>query len=81
MLNARRRTANYEILDATPYHLVIRDIGPWDKYPTITNDAENVVAELAEQLAGRMLLYFDSEGELSRLRVREGRFAGFEPVP
>jgi len=28
--------------------LIIRDLGPWDKFMTVTNNAENVVKELFE---------------------------------
>lgn len=59
--------------------LIIGDDGPWDEHPTVTNDAEWVVAQLAPKLAGRMLLYFDSDGELTKLDVKDGRFAGFLP--
>lgn len=64
--------------------LVIRDIGPWDRYMTITNDAEHVVEELVSKgvlPAGRRLLYYDSEGELDELLVKDGKFAGFAPGP
>jgi hypothetical protein len=73
--------AKYTIVAQYADRLIIRDVGPWDKHMTVTNDAENVVKELAKLLNGRMLLYIDSEGELGRLHVRDGKFAGFAPVP
>jgi hypothetical protein len=73
--------ANYTVVAQYADRLIIRDVGPWDKHMTVTNDAENVVKELAAQLNGRMLLYFDSEGELGRLHVRDGKFVGFAPAP
>jgi len=64
--------------------LIIRDIGPWDRHPTVTNGAEAVVRDLASSgylPEGRRLLYYDSEGQLYELRVEHGRFAGFAPGP
>lgn len=60
--------------------LTIRDVG----YPTcctVTNDAEAVVDELVQE--GRLpkgwrLCYFDSEGELDEILVKNGKFAGFK---
>lgn len=62
--------------------LVIRDIGPWDKHMTITNGAEDVVEQLVAEgklPEGRRLLYYDSEGELDEILVKDGKFAGFAP--
>ena len=71
---------NYEIVEDTKTCLVIRDLGPWDRHRTITNGAEEVVAELAFRLRGRRLEYYDSEGRRDQLLVREGVFAGFAPA-
>jgi len=75
------RQSNHEIIEATDDFILIRDLGPHDQYPTVTNAAEQVVAALAPLLRGRRLEYFDSEGERAQLLVVEGRFAGFAPVP
>ncbi len=48
---------------------------------SVTNDAENVVAELLEaghDLKSNRVLYRDSEGIWDELRVRGGKFAGFQ---
>lgn len=72
--------ANYEIVEDLTDRLVIRDLGPWDRFMSVTNDAENVVKELAGRLNGRRLFYYDSEGFLGELLVRgDGRFDGFHP--
>lgn len=79
--------ARWRIEWATPAVLAIRDIGhddPTGNYPTITNDAEMVVADVVESglLRKRRLLYYDSEGELSELVLDAigWRFARFAPV-
>jgi len=72
--------ANYTIVRETGTEVVIKDLGPWDKHPTVTNDAENVVKELAPLLNGRKLHYIDSDGDVDELIVKDGRFAGFAPV-
>jgi hypothetical protein len=74
------RKANYELVAQDSKHVLIKDIGPWDKYFTVTNAAEQVVAELAPMLAGRRLEYIDSEGHCAVLLVdKNGKFAGFDP--
>ncbi len=64
--------------------LVIKDVGPWDKYPSVTNDAENVVFELVRRgllPEGRLLFYYDSDGRLDEILVKNGQFVGFAPGP
>lgn len=72
--------ANFTIESETDDCLAIRDIGPWNSRPTITNDAEYVVSVLADRLNGRRLEYYDSEGNLDQIIVRDGKFWGFAPV-
>ncbi len=77
--------ANYIIIEDDPLKvksLVIRDVGPWDRHPSVTNDADAVVAELAESgllPSGRRLFYFDSEGQKDELIHEGGRFIRFAP--
>ena len=62
--------------------LVIEDVGPWDKFPTVTNDVENVVFDLfdrGELYDGRELFYIDSEGVMDEILHEEGIFKGFRP--
>lgn len=67
------------ISDASDDNFVIKDIGH-DMYPSITNDAEAVVKEVAPQMKeGQKLLYYDSDGDLDELLVKDGEFAGFAP--
>jgi hypothetical protein len=63
----------------TPRALCIRDVGHSQGCPTVTNDAEYAVVQLADRLNGRPLEYLDSEGERSQLLVNDGQFAGFAP--
>ncbi len=71
--------ANYEILESAETYVLIKDIGPWDEHPTVTNDADAVVSEMAPILKGRHLLYIDSEGHKAELLVKQGNFAGYAP--
>ncbi len=71
--------ANYIIVKCTMAYVVLQDLGPWNKYATITNAAEKVVAEMLPQLGLRRLLYYDSEEELTELLIKDGHFAGFAP--
>lgn len=78
------KTPNYMQVDVTDERILIRDTGPHDEYPTITNNPEAVVAEMTvafgEDLGGRELHYIDSDGCTDQLIVEAGRFAGFKPV-
>lgn len=49
---------------------------------SVTNDAENVVAELFENGLlnnGKRLFYYDSENQLDEILHEEGKFTGFAP--
>ena len=77
--------ASYRIVRDVPgTSLVLQDLGPWDQHLTITNDAENVVTglvALGKLTGGRRLFYYDGEGELTELVVKDGRFSAFAFVP
>lgn len=75
--------ANYRMVGNTPELIILQDVGPWDKYITITNAAEAVVAEIEKTygIGSRRVFYYDSDNELTELVVKDGRFAGFAPVP
>ena len=73
------RRAKYCIVVDTPDVLRIEDIGEHDLLPTITNDAEGVVARLAKRVGKRRLEYIDSEGAMDLLLIKDGKFAGFAP--
>ena len=72
--------ANYTIYEEDSSRVTLLDIGPHSQHLTITNDAERVVKEMLPYLNGRQLVYIDSLGELTELRIRNGEFAGFNPV-
>lgn len=42
--------AKYTVVEDTPERLVLKDLGPWDRHFTITNDAEGVVERVRVQL-------------------------------
>jgi hypothetical protein len=74
------RHANFAVVEAGANGVYIRDLGPWDEHPTVTNDAKDVVELLIRSkilpLSGR-LFCFDSEDHLDELLVKDGRFGGF----
>lgn len=74
------RRANFRVEQETEDLVLIRDLGPWDRFSTITNAAEKVVEQLAPMLRGRRLEYIDSNGQRDQILVVGGRFAGFAPV-
>lgn len=73
--------ANWVIREATEDYVIIEDVGPWDKFKSVTNAAESVVEELVEYgLDGRRLYYLDSERYIDELRVNsQNQFVGFRP--
>lgn len=80
------RVPGFEIVqsESTAEALVIRDVGPWDRVPTVTNAIEEVIATLRDRCLlppGRRLFYYDSAGELTEALINErGHFAGYEYV-
>lgn len=77
------KNANYIIIKNDPGDpLIIKDMGPWDEYPTITNAAEEVVEDLVSRgfPPGRRLFYYDSGNTLDEILVQDGKFAGFAPI-
>ena len=76
------RQAKYDVIAATSDLVTIRDIGPWDKYMTVTNAAEEVVRELIDNGVihdGQRLIYYDSEGRLDEIVWENGQFITFRP--
>jgi len=70
--------AQFILLSNTPDHIRIKDVGDHENVPTITNDAEAVVDYYAARLRGRALEYIDSDGCRNTLKVKAGKFDGFE---
>jgi hypothetical protein len=76
------RQANIEIISNESNIIIIKDIGPWDNHPTITNDAEGVVSRLwrgCHLSNQKRLYYYDSEGQMDELLHKDGVFKGFKP--
>ena len=79
-------SCRYEILmgESDDQVLTIRDLGPWDRHKTITNDVESVIDDLwPGVLRGRRLFYYDTRGELAEIlyAFESGRFLGFNCTP
>lgn len=74
--------ARFHVMRDAPGVLVLRDVGPWDVHPTVTNDIEAVIAHLfetAQLMPTQQLFYIDSGGSLTEVYVKDGKFAGFGP--
>lgn len=74
--------SNYEIVSQSKDFVVLRDIGPWDHYMTITNNADDIVADLFKTgmlTVNKRLLYYDSENNLDEILLTNKQFAGFKP--
>lgn len=79
-------SCRYEILSAESDDevLTIRDLGPWDRHKSVTNDVEAVLDDLwPGVLRGRRLFYYDSLGIQFEIfyEFETGRFFGFGTTP
>lgn len=65
------REANFEIVSVDKDKVTLRDLGPWDKHLTITNDVEGVIDRLAEtvDIDQKRILYYDSDNELTEVVI------------
>ena len=73
----------FAVLERNNKFFVIKDMGPWDVNPSITNGAEETIANLHKLygLGDEKVIYFDSENDLGELRHDgKGHFRGFAPV-
>lgn len=71
----------FEIVQDQPL-LIIRDVGPWNMYPTVTNDIENVVKQLVKRKflptkGYKSFAYYDSDDKMTGVIVHDGEFAQF----
>lgn len=71
--------AEWELVSSNEQQIVIRDVGH-RRAKSVTNDVENVVADLLPALRGRRLFYIDSMDRIDEILVKDGRFAGFAPL-
>jgi len=73
--------SNFTINRITPDVVELQDLGPWNQYQTITNDAEAVVAYLYQKeilTANDQIVYKDSNGEWTEIfHDGAGNFEGF----
>lgn len=67
--------ADYTIKKTDKYYVYIIDLDLGNI--SVTNDAENVVRELAERYPGKRIFYKDSVGMVDELLVKNDRFAGY----
>jgi len=74
---SKPKMEGYYVSNVTDTSLTITDIGPWDKFPTVTNRIEEVVEELKDLLEGKKLYVIDSEGKKDRVLIENGKFAGW----
>ncbi len=71
--------AHYLIVTENSQYMLLRDVGPWNEYKTVTNAAENVISELAHRLGSRKLYYIDSDGTTDELvHDNKGKFIKFK---
>lgn len=72
----------YSITNMDESKIVLHDMCNGQQL-SVTNGAEYVIENLDHLglLANRRVFYYDTEGQLDELLVRNGRFAGFAPGP
>lgn len=75
--------ANFRIIDKSQRCVIIKDIGPWNQFLTITNDVEWVVEKLFKDrdiFNGQRLFYIDSDGYFDEIVIEDGKFSSFSPI-
>jgi len=65
------KRSNYNVIADTETYILLQDVGPWDKYKTITNDIDDVLSDLKTILNNRELRYIDSDGDVSIVEYSE----------
>lgn len=76
MFNNNR--ADYIIVEETDRYIYIEDLDLGNR--SVTNDVNNVVADLLGRLNGRQLYYRDSMGRIDEIVVSDGVFYAFYAV-
>ena len=69
-------------MEETEAYILIRDLGPWDEFLTVTNAAEWVVLDVVarHRVSTSMKIYYiDSEGMIDELVHDGGKFVRFMP--
>ncbi len=75
------KPAQFRIVSTSKERTVIRDVGPWDQFPTVTNDVEGVVERIVTfgfLYPGARLFYYDSDDNRAEILVKDEKFAGFK---
>lgn len=78
----RDRVTNFKVVAADSDSITIRDLGPWDKFMTVTNAPEDAITRLIDSGVlhdGQRLLYYDSSGDLDEIVWDNATFRGFRP--
>jgi hypothetical protein len=69
------KVIRYEDLNLRPKVFIVDlDVGK-----SITNDAENVVEQVAKEYPGHRIIYRDTQGQWDELVHNDGEFVGFAP--
>jgi len=72
------RRADYEVVKITDDVIWIADLNLGSI--SVTNDAENVVADIQRRHADKRIIYRDSDGNWDELKHKGGQFTGFAPA-
>jgi hypothetical protein len=75
--------ANFRISHRNPASIDIIDVGPWDKYFTVTNDAEHVIETLIMTwglTADQRVFCVDSDNSYGELCHDGKEFTGFKHI-
>lgn len=78
-MKQKQNRSSYKIVGVSDSFLAIVDL---DQGKSVTNDAENVVAELLENFPDREIAYRDTTGTWAWIKHTgtPGSFSGFEPM-
>lgn len=70
-----KNRSDYEIIEENEEYILIKDLNIGNR--SVTNDVENVVADLIEKLNGKRLFYQDTMYCIDEILIRNNKFFGF----
>lgn len=78
MISMIKVRANYRVCRETPEEVLIEDMNLGRM--SVTNDADNVVAEVVSVYGNKRILYIDSDGRTNELVHENGVFKKFGTI-
>jgi len=70
--------SSWRIVTNNEERFVLEDVGDYSYQLTITNNVEDVLSQLRHMIKDKRFFYYDSDGELTEVLHKDGKFLGFK---